>query len=272
MSDVGVDESLLKSVAVQVATDAAELVREAWEGMARGRSVDVGTKSGATDVVTAVDHESERLVRDRLASLRPGEPVLGEEGGGAAGDGVTWVVDPIDGTVNFLYGLPWFAVSVAAQVGGESVAGAVVEPASGRVWSAARGQGAFLDGRQLAVSAPPRLELTLVGTGFAYARERRTRQSRFAASLLGQVRDIRRNGAASLDLCAVAAGWLDAYVEHGLNRWDWAAGALIAAEAGAQVLLPGAAADLGADATYAAAPSIAEPLRKALVDCGAAEV
>ena len=272
MSDVGVDESLLKSVAVQVATEAAALVREAWAGMAEGRSVAVGTKSGATDVVTAVDHESERLVRDRLAALRPGEPVLGEEGGGAAGDGVTWVVDPIDGTVNFLYGLPWFAVSVAAQVGGESVAGAVVEPASGRVWSAARGQGAFLDGRRLAVSAPDRLEVTLVGTGFAYSPSRRTRQSRFAASLLGHVRDIRRNGAASLDLCAVAAGWLDAYVEHGLNRWDWAAGALIAAEAGAQVSLPGSAPELGPDATYAAAPSIADPLREVLSDCGAAEV
>lgn len=272
MSDVGVDESLLKSVAVQVATDAAELVREAWEGMARGRAVDVGTKSADTDVVTAVDHESERLVRDRLASLRPGEPVLGEEGGGAAGDGVTWVVDPIDGTVNFLYGLPWFAVSVAAQVGSESVAGAVVEPASGRVWSAARGQGAFLGDRRLSVSSPARLELTLVGTGFAYSAERRTRQSRFAAELLGRVRDIRRNGAASLDLCAVAAGWLDAYVEHGLHRWDWAAGALIAAEAGAQVRLPGSALELGPDATYAAAPSIADPLRKVLADCGAAEV
>lgn len=273
MADVGVDESLLKSVAVQVATDAAELVREAWAGMAAGRSVAVDTKSADTDVVTAVDHESERLVRARLAELRPGEPVLGEEGGGTAGDdGVTWVVDPIDGTVNFLYGLPWFGVSVAAQIGGVSVAGAVVEPASGRVWSAARGHGAWLDGRRLGVSAPSRLELTLVGTGFAYSAERRTRQARFAAGLLGRVRDIRRNGAASLDLCAVAAGWLDAYVEHGLHRWDWAAGALIAAEAGATVVLPGSAPDLGADATYAAAPSIAEPLRKALGECGAADV
>ncbi|GAB3142439.1 inositol monophosphatase family protein [Amycolatopsis stemonae] len=263
---------MLKSVATQVATEAAELVREAWAGMAAGRSVAVGTKSGDTDVVTAVDHESERLVRARLAELRPGEPVLGEEGGGAAGDGVTWVVDPIDGTVNFLYGLPWFAVSVAAQVAGESVAGAVVEPASGRVWSAARGQGAFLDGRRLAVSAPDRLDLTLVGTGFAYSAERRVRQARFGAELVGRVRDIRRNGAASLDLCAVAAGWLDAYVEHGLHRWDWAAGALIAAEAGAEVHLPGSAPELGADATYAAAASIAGPLREVLADCGAADV
>jgi myo-inositol-1(or 4)-monophosphatase len=114
--------------------------------------------------------------------------------------------------------------------------------------------------------------LTLVGTGFAYAAERRTRQAKFASELVGRVRDIRRNGAASLDLCAVAAGWLDAYVEHGLHRWDWAAGALIAAEAGAAVSLPGSVPELGADATYAAAPSIADPLRKTLVDCGAAEV
>ena len=274
MADVGVDETLLKRVAEQVATEAAGLVRKAWDEMAHGRVVGVDTKSADTDVVTAVDHESERLVRERLAELRPGEPVLGEECGGsmASAGGVTWVVDPIDGTVNFLYGLPWFAVSVAAQVDGVSVAGAVVEPVSGRVWTAARGQGAWLDGRRLAVSAPSRLELTLVGTGFAYSAERRTRQARFAASVLPRVRDLRRNGAASLDLCAVGAGWLDAYVEHGLHRWDWAAGALVASEAGAVVSLPGSAPDLGADTTYAASPAVAAPLRALLGECGAAEV
>ncbi len=274
MTDVGVDESLLKRVAEQVAGEAAGLVRKAWDEMAHGRVVGVDTKSADTDVVTAVDHESERLVRDRLAELRPGEPVLGEEGGGSAAGagGVTWVVDPIDGTVNFLYGLPWFAVSVAAQVDGVSMAGAVVEPVSGRVWTAARGQGAWLDGRRLAVSAPSRLELTLVGTGFAYSAQRRVRQARFAASLVGRVRDIRRNGVASLDLCAVGAGWLDAYVEHGLHRWDWAAGALVAAEAGAVVSLPGSAPDLGADAVYAASPTVAAPLRALLGECGAADV
>jgi myo-inositol-1(or 4)-monophosphatase len=272
MADVGVDESLLKSVAERVAAEAADLVAGAWREMAAGRSVRVDTKSADTDVVTAVDHESERLVRDRLAELRPGEPVVGEEGGGTAGSGVSWVVDPIDGTVNFLYGLPWFAVSVAAQVGGVSVAGAVVEPVSGRRWTAARGQGAWLDGRRLAASSPERLELTLVGTGFAYSAERRARQARFTAELGGRVRDLRRNGAASLDLCAVGAGWLDAYVEHGLHRWDWAAGALVAAEAGALVTLPGETSDLGADATFAAAPSIATPLRELLIKCGAADV
>jgi myo-inositol-1(or 4)-monophosphatase len=272
MADVGVDETLLKSVAERVAGEAAELVREAWTGMNAGRKVRVDTKSADTDVVTAVDHESERLVRARLAELRPEDAVLGEEGGGiadSAGDRVTWVVDPIDGTVNFLYGLPWFAVSVAAQVGGVSVAGAVVEPVSGRRWTAARGQGAFLDGRPLSVNAPARLDLTLVGTGFAYKVERRTKQARFVAELATRVRDIRRNGAASLDLCSVAAGWLDAYLEHGLGHWDWAAGALIAAEAGAVVSLPGEDVELGSDATFAAAPSIAAPLRQAIIDSGA---
>ncbi|RSN62905.1 inositol monophosphatase [Amycolatopsis sp. WAC 04182] len=268
MADVGVDETLLKSVAERVAGEAAELVHEAWTGMNAGREVRVDTKSADTDVVTAVDHESERLVRARLAELRPDDAVLGEEGGGIAGDGVTWVVDPIDGTVNFLYGLPWFAVSVAAQVGGVSVAGAVVEPVSGRRWTAARGQGAFLDGRRLSVNAPERLDLTLVGTGFAYKVERRTKQARFVAELATRVRDVRRNGAASLDLCAVAAGWLDAYVEHGLGHWDWAAGALIAAEAGARVSLPGEDTELGPDATFAVAPSIEGPLRRALIDSG----
>lgn len=277
MASVGANERELMDVAERVAAEAAELVREAWEGMSRGREVRVDTKSGETDVVTAVDLESERLIRARLAELRPGDGIVGEEGGAAesTGDGpgqVTWVVDPIDGTVNFLYGLPWFAVSVAAQIDGESVAGAVVEPASGRRWTAARGHGSWLDGRRLAVTSPERLEVTLVATGFAYNAERRVRQARFAAGLLGRVRDIRRPGAGSLDLCAVAAGWVDASVEHGLSRWDWAAGALIASEAGAVVSVNGADPALGPDATFAAAPSIAGALREALIASGAADV
>jgi myo-inositol-1(or 4)-monophosphatase len=273
MADVGADESLLKKVAEQVAAEAAEQVRAAWESLRAGGDLRVDTKSADTDVVTAADQEAEELVRARLAVLRPGEPVLGEEGGGeAASGGVTWVVDPIDGTVNFLYGLPGFAVSLAAQVDGVSVAGAVIEPVSGRRWTAVRGEGAWLDGQRLSVSEPDRLDLALVGTGFAYLRERRVRQGRFVAGLIGDVRDIRRHGAASLELCAVGAGWLDAYFEHGLHRWDWAAGALVAEEAGATVLLPGAAADLGEDATFAAAPGIAAPLRERLAAHGAAEI
>jgi myo-inositol-1(or 4)-monophosphatase len=275
MVAVGLDEralNSLKDTADLVAAEAAGLVRQAWESMWAGRAVRVDTKSTGTDMVTAVDHESERFIRTRLAQLRPGDAFLGEETGGTAGTGVTWVVDPIDGTTNFLYGHPWFAVSVAAQVDGVSVAGAVVEPVSGRHWTAARGQGSWLDGRALAVSATERLELALMSTGFAYSAERRVRQGRFVADVVGRVRDIRRSGAASLELCAVAAGWADAYIEHGLGRWDWAAGALIASEAGAVVSLPGEDDALGADATFACAGPIAESLRSALVDAGAGSV
>lgn len=266
---VGAFETELKDTATAVAGEAAALVRQARTAILAGEPVPFDTKSTDTDVVTAVDRASERLIRQRLAELRPGEEILGEEEGGAPGDGVTWVVDPIDGTVNFLYGSPAFAVSVAAQVGGISVAGAVVEPVDGRCWTAVRGEGAWLDGRPLRASSADRLDLTLVGTGFSYHAERRERQARMIASLLGRVRDVRRPGAASLDLCAVAAGWIDAYFEHGLHRWDWAAGALIAAEAGAAISLPGADPALGADATFAAAPGIAAPLRDLLISCGA---
>ncbi|RBM19660.1 inositol monophosphatase [Prauserella sp. PE36] len=262
----------MTTVAEQVAAEAAGLVLRARDSMLSGRAVSVATKTSATDVVTAVDRESEELIRTRLAELRPGEPVLGEEEGGRTGDGVTWVVDPIDGTVNFLYGLPEFAVSVAAQVDGVSVAGAVVEPVSGRRWTGTRGAGSWLDGRPLRVSSPERLDLALLGTGFAYVPERRARQADMVAGLLGHVRDIRRPGSAALDLCAVAAGWTDAYFEHGLHRWDWAAGALIAAEAGAVVSLPGEDPELGVDGTLAAAPSIADALRAAVVKCGASGV
>lgn len=262
----------MAAVAEQVAVEAAELVGRARESMLAGGAVTVDTKTSKTDVVTAVDHQSERFLRARLAELRPGEPVLGEEGGGEAGDAVTWVVDPIDGTVNFLYGLPEFSVSVAAQIAGVSVAGAVVEPVSGRRWTAARGEGAWLDGRRLRVSSPERLDVALLGTGFSYRPERRARQAELIAGLLGHVRDIRRPGSASLDLCAVAAGWTDAYLEHGLKRWDWAAGALIAEEAGAVVSLPGQDRELGSDATLAAAPSVAAELREAAIKCGAAGV
>ncbi|GAA1220673.1 myo-inositol-1(or 4)-monophosphatase [Prauserella alba] len=259
----------LVEVAEQVAVEAAAFVAAERESMLDGAGVDVQTKTSRTDVVTAVDVASEKLIRARLSQLRPGEPVLGEEGGGGdGGDGLTWVADPIDGTVNFLYGLPDFAVSVGAQIDGVSVAGAVVEPVSGRRWTATRGGGAWLDGRRLTVSRPDGLDMALVGTGFNYVTERRKRQAAMIAELLGRVRDIRRGGSAALDLCHVAAGWLDGYAEHGLARWDWAAGALLAEEAGAVVALPGQDPELGSDGTLAAAPAIAEPLRRALIDCG----
>jgi len=217
-------------------------------------------------------------VRTRLAQLRPGEPVVGEEGGGTAGAGVTWVVDPIDGTVNFLYGLPWYAVSLAATRDGVTIAGAVAEPASGRLWSAARGHGATCDGRPLLATPVTDLDLTMVGTGFSYRAERRARQAALVAGLLPRVRDVRRSGSSALDVCAVAAGWLDAYVEHGTNWWDWAASSLIAQEAGAVVRTPAVAGrpvpddGLGADALLVAAPGVAADLAALLRELGGAKV
>ena len=258
------DLAKLRSVALEVAGEAAELV--AWM---RTRAVtDVATKSTDTDVVTAGDRASERLIRERLAELRPGEPMLGEEegwqSGAAAADGVHWVVDPIDGTVNYMYGLPWYVVSVAAVRNGEPVAAAAVEPVSGRQWTAARGLGAQLDSVPLQGSTTSQFELALIGTGFAYSAGRRAWQSKLAIELISRARDVRRSGSAVLDLCSVAAGWLDGYVEHGLQPWDWAGGALIAAEAGARVRVPTADGSdpdgFGADITIAATPGIADAL------------
>ena len=190
--------------------------------------------------MTVVDTETERLLRDRLAELRPGDPVLGEEGGGAVRvepGRPLWVLDPIDGTVNFVYGIEAYAVSVGVQIDGTSVAGAVANVATGEVFSAAVGHGARV--RRAGVSTPLRctpveeLAMALVGTGFGYAREQRARQAAVLARLLPDVRDVRRLGSCALDLCMVAAGQLDAYYEDGVHVWDWAAGALIAAEAGA---------------------------------------
>lgn len=263
----------MRDVAVQVAAEAADLARTV-----RNESVTEGavqTKSTETDVVTAGDRAAERLVRERLAQLRPDDAVLGEEEGGQADlSGLRWVIDPIDGTVNYLYGYPWYAVSLAAQLDGVSIAGAVVEPVSGRVWSAARGGGADVDGTPLRASNCDRLDLALVGTGFAYDVRRRSAQAAAVGRLLGEVRDLRRSGVASLDLCAVAAGWLDAFYEVGLKRWDWAAGVLIAEEAGATVRLPTAEPTdgLGAEAVVCAAPGVADKLTDALVRAGAADV
>lgn len=271
-SRVGAIELELLDVAERVAAETAQLVAREREAMTAGHAVAVDTKSSDTDVVTAVDQQAERLVRTRLGELRPDEPVLGEEQGGETGTGIRWVIDPIDGTVNFLYGFPWFAVSLAAQIDGVSVAGAVVEPVSGRHWTAALGRGAWLDGRPLRAGTPSRLDHALIITGFTYQAERRQRQANMVGRLLGRVRDVRRSGSASLDLCSVAAGWADGYVEHGLHRWDWAAGALVATEAGALVDLPGQYPELGADAIVAAAPGIHDALRTAVIDCGIAEV
>jgi myo-inositol-1(or 4)-monophosphatase len=227
------------------------------------------TKSTPTDVVTESDTAAEALIRDRLLAARPRDAILGEEGGSSTGTtDVVWVIDPIDGTVNYLYGIPHYAVSIAAQVGGTVVAGVVHDPVSGETWSAVRGGGARLDGQEIRHSGCNRLDRALVGTGFGYAPERRAAQARVLLDLLPAVRDIRRAGAASLDLCAVASGRLDAYYERGLQPWDIAAGGLIAAEAGAVVTgLTGRPAS--GDLAVAAAPDVAEALLDLLHRVGA---
>ena len=228
-----VDE--LREVAESVAVEAAALVRER-----RRCGVEVSDrKSSAVDIVTAVDRESEALLRSRLQELRPDDGFHGEEGGRAdSSSGVTWVVDPIDGTVNFLYGIAHYCVSVAAvDAADHSLAGAVVNVTTGELYSAARGRGATCDGEALRVRPVAPMAERLFLTGFQYQQEVRAKQGAAVARLVGQVRDLRRTGSAALDLCAVAAGRADAYVEEGLHLWDRAAAALVAEEAGATVRL-----------------------------------
>jgi myo-inositol-1(or 4)-monophosphatase len=240
----------LLGLATAVATEAGDLVRTRRRG-----GVEVTeTKSSPVDVVTAVDKAAEAFIFERLMRARPGDGFLGEEGAASASSsGVEWVVDPIDGTVNFLYGLPHYAVSVAAAVDGRSVAAAVVNVATRELFTASLGGGAFLDGEPLRVAAEDKpLAYRLVATGFNYVEGVKRAQTTAVSALLHEVRDIRRLGAASLDFCAVAAGRVDGFVEEGLNRWDVAAGGLVATEAGAVVeTWPG----VGGSDCYLCAPS-----------------
>ncbi|TWX40120.1 inositol monophosphatase [Frigoribacterium sp. ACAM 257] len=232
------DVAELLALAVDVTTAAARLAARR-----RAEGVEVAdTKSSLVDVVTHTDREVEDFLRSRLAELRPGDGFLGEEGDpDDSVTGLTWVVDPIDGTVNFLYGIPQWAVSVAVIEGGPdpltwtALAACVVNPLSGEVYTASRGGGAWLGEDRLAPSAPASLAESLFATGFSYDADRRVEQAAVVARLIGRVRDVRRLGAASLDLCAVAAGRLDVYAERGLKPWDHAAGVLVAQEAGAVV-------------------------------------
>ncbi|HEX5018453.1 MAG TPA: inositol monophosphatase family protein [Actinomycetes bacterium] len=227
----------------------ADTAREAGERVLAWRrergqlSADVvDTKSSPTDVVTEADRMAEQLIRERLMSARPDAAWLGEETGrsaGSGGEGLEWVVDPIDGTTNFLYDLPGWSVSIACRAAEESVAAAVHVPTFGETFTAVRGEGAFVEDaggrRSLTASTATDLETALIATGFAYDVQDRTGQGALVGTLVGRVRDIRRFGAASVDLCSVAAGRVDGYFERGLEPWDLAAGLLIASEAGAVV-------------------------------------
>lgn len=252
----------LLSLAVDVVREAAELIAGGRASARDGMTV----KSSPVDVVTAVDTAAEQLVVARLLGARPEDGVLGEEGADRPGtSGVRWVIDPIDGTVNFLYGLPAYAVSVAAEVDGEVRAGVVLNVATGELFTATAGGGAHLvsgDGAEplrLTGSRPVSLEQSLVATGFGYRVEQRREQGAVVARLLPLVRDIRRHGSAALELCAAAAGRVDAYYELDLKPWDHAAGALIAAEAG--LVVAGLAGRPFADPlAVAVAPTVAPDL------------
>jgi myo-inositol-1(or 4)-monophosphatase len=246
--DQDLDAGALLRIAVAAASEAGRLLAS-WRGDERPEVVE--TKSSPTDVVTEMDRRSEALITSRIRAHRPADAVLGEEGGqtagGPAGDGseagrpsrVRWVVDPLDGTVNYLYGLHDWCVSIAAEVDGTVVAGVVEVPRRGETFTAVAGHGAWLHRGEarlaLRCSAGVPLGQALVGTGFGYDAGRRQIQGEVVAALLPYVRDIRRGGSAAVDLCSVAAGRLDAFYERGLNYWDFAAGGLIAREAGATV-------------------------------------
>jgi len=247
----------LLDVALVAAHRAAEILQDRF-GQVRA---DVQTKSSSTDMVSEVDREAEARITAILAERRPDDGLLGEEGAFKAGTtGVRWLVDPLDGTTNYLFGVPSYAVSIGAELDGVGVVGVVVDPSRAETWSAARGRGAHLNGRPIRISeATPPLPEALIGTGFSYLPQRRAWQARRLAGVLPFVRDIRRFGSAALDLSWVAGGRFNGYYEWGLQPWDLAAGAVIATEAGAEV------GSLPDDTVVCAPPGLLGPLRDLLL-------
>lgn len=257
------DPFALADLAEALARDAGATLRE------RPRDLGTEAKSTPTDAVTVMDRRAERVIVEGLAAARPNDRVVAEESGDNDRDAeVTWYVDPLDGTVNYLYGLPQFAVSIAAAIDGDVVAGVVYDVSRDEMYRATRGGGATRDRQPLRCTTQTDPAFALVATGFAYSAATRTAQADVVRALLPQVRDIRRLGSAALDLCAVAAGRVDAYYEVGMHVWDWAAGALIAREAGARVDgLDGRPA--GAGTMLAANPELFDALHPLLAEAGA---
>jgi len=244
----------LERIASTTARAAAGVVTAAY-----GRPRAVGRKSSPTDVVTQTDLRAEDLVRELLHEATPQAGILGEEGGKTApGARLQWVIDPLDGTINFLYGVPVFAVSIAAALDGEIVAGAVIDVLRDELFAAHHGAGARRDGAPISVSACSSLPEALVTTGFSYRAELRDLQGEVAHRLLSRARDLRCFGSAALELCWVACARMDGYFQRGTEIWDRAAGALIAAEAGARTELPCPEND---DLVIAASPGVFEELR-----------
>ena len=257
-----------------LAVEAADLAR-----LRRRAGVEVAaSKSSLVDIVTEADREVERLVVDRLRAARHDDGILGEEGTSIPGSsGLTWVIDPIDGTVNYLYDIPAYAVSIALVEGDpdpatwRALSGVVINAATGERFQAIRGEGATVDGRPIRVADAVPASSALVGTGFGYDAGRRQRQAAILQELIGSVRDIRRIGAAALDLASVAAGRLNAYFEVGLQPWDLAAGALIVEEAGGAVR-GWRGAPAGSGFLLAAHPTVAEELLELLAPLPVDEV
>jgi myo-inositol-1(or 4)-monophosphatase len=260
------DPHALLDLAERVAQAAGGLLVERFHGAASG----VETKSSATDPVSDADRDAEALIAELLRAERPHDALLGEEGAGAGGEsGLEWVIDPLDGTVNFLYGIPQWAVSIACRDGGRTVAAVVHDPLRGETFSAARGQGCRLNGATLRLREAPPLAHARVGTGFSYVAAERGLQTAIVARVLPLARDIRRAGSAALDLAWVAAGRLDAFYEHGLAEWDHAAGDLLVREAGG-VVLPLPAAGGLRPGVLAGAAALAAELAPLLLDTVAA--
>ncbi len=246
------DPAALRTLAAELARRAGALALDGRRRLGVGQPVEHDTKSTPTDPVTEFDRATEALIVEILRERRPDDSIVGEEGAGRVGSsGLEWHIDPIDGTVNFVYDLPAWCTSVAVVDEHGSLAGAVYAPVTDELFSAARGAGATRNGSAIRCSSAADLATALIGTGFSYSPAARAHQAVRLAALLPQVRDVRRYGSAALDLCMVACGRLDAYFEEHLNSWDLAAGVLIAAEAGAMTsdFVGGPASTAGAVAT-----------------------
>ncbi|QIM18859.1 inositol monophosphatase [Leucobacter coleopterorum] len=265
------DPTELAAIASRIARTAGKRILEL-----RGTGVTVAaTKSSIVDMVTEADRECERLVVAALREARPDDGIVGEEGAAIEGSsGITWVIDPIDGTTNYLYDLPVYAVSIAATVpdatafadGRRAVAGAVYNPCTDELFEATENGGARLDGAPIRISEKDELATALIGTGFGYTVERKHEQLEMLGRILPRIRDIRRIGSAAYDLCLVAAGRLDAFFEKGLQPWDYAAAALIAREAGATILGRDDTTPPGEPLIFVADPSLVNELRTVVLD------
>jgi myo-inositol-1(or 4)-monophosphatase len=251
----------LLGLAVTAALAAGRLLRERF----RAPQTDIATKSSPTDMVTDADRSAEALIVEGIRSERPDDSILGEESGEAFGpSGLRWVIDPLDGTTNFLFGVPHWAVSIACEDASGPFAGVVFDPLRDELFTAHRNGGATLNGGPLGVSDTTDISRALIGTGFSYQPEERAAGAALLPMILPRVRDIRRAGAASLDLVWVAAGRLDGFYESGLAPWDRAAGALIASEAGARVeSMP--ALGVSGEGVIVAGPGIFDELRELIV-------